>query len=204
MKKAWLVWLLIGLFAIFVAGMALAAKDEAKTKATEAAADTAKAKAEAPVFKYVGAAKCKACHNLEKYGKQYDKWSKGPHAGAYATLANEESTKLAKKLKIKDPQKSDSCLVCHITAYGVPDTLKGEKYTMEEGVSCEACHGAGEKYWPIKIMRDKKLAMKNGLIEPTEELCITCHNEKSPTYKEFKYEEFVKAIDHSFPKKESK
>jgi len=203
MKKAWLIWILIGLFAIFAFGMALAAqKEEAKTEATKEA--KAPEKAKAPVLKYMGAVKCKACHNLEKYGKQYDKWSKGPHAGSYATLANEASMKLAKKMKIKDPQKAGECLACHVTAYGVPDSLRSEKLTLEEGVSCEACHGPGEKYWTMKVMRDKKLALENGLIEPDDALCKTCHNDKSPTFIGFKYDEFVKKIDHSFPKKESK
>lgn len=221
MKKVVFVWFLIGLFAIFVFGMALASKEETKTKATiKVVTDTTKAevkeakttatkkalvdttKAEVPVFKYIGIKKCKACHNLPRTGKLFDKWLKGPHAKAYATLATEESIKLAKELKIKDPQKSKECLVCHITAYGIPDSLKGEKYSVEEGVTCEACHGPGEKYWTMKIMKNKKLAMENGLIEPTEELCITCHNEKSPTYKEFKYKDATKAIDHTYPRKE--
>ncbi len=219
MRKVVFVWFLIGLFAILVVGVGLAQKKETTIKATKEVTDTTKAeikevksvtekavtdtaKAEAPVFKYMGAKKCKGCHNLPKTGKLFDKWLKGPHAKAYATLATEESVKLAKELKIKDPQKSKECLVCHITAYGIPDSLKGEKYSVEEGVTCEACHGPGEKYWTMKIMKNKKLAMENGLIEPTEELCVTCHNKKSPTYKEFKYKDATKAIDHTYPKKE--
>jgi len=201
MRKTWLIWILIGLFAIFVAGIALAEKKEEKT---EAAKETkAVEKAEAPGYMYMGAVKCKPCHNLPKTGKQFDKWSEGPHAGAYATLANEKSQEIAKKMKIKDPQKAGECLICHITGYGVPDSLKSEKLTLEEGINCEACHGAGEKYWPMKIMKNKKLAMENGLIEPTEELCVSCHNEKSPTFIGFKYDEFVKKIDHSYPEEKS-
>ena len=39
-----------------------------------------------------------------------------------------------------------------------------------------------------------------GLLKPTKELCVTCHNKKSPTYKEFVYEEAVKKIAHPLPK----
>jgi hypothetical protein len=41
--------------------------------------------------------------------------------------------------------------------------------------------------------------MKNGLILPTEEVCKTCHNEESPTYRPFNYEEKVKVIAHPDP-----
>jgi hypothetical protein len=168
------------------------------TAAQEAKKDTTKA-AVKPVFGYVGATICKPCHNLPKTGKQYDSWASRKHAQAYLTLANEQSKKLAAEMKIKDPQKSEKCLGCHVTGYGVADSLLGPKYSVEEGVTCEACHGPGDKYKSMKIMKDKKLALANGLIEPTEELCVTCHNKQSPTYKPFKYAEAVKAIDHSYP-----
>jgi hypothetical protein len=164
--------------------------------------DTTKALAKPQVYKYVGAMACKGCHNLPTKGKQFDKWAASKHAIAYKTLASEASKALATKMDIADSQKSDKCLPCHITGYGVADSLKGAKYLIDEGVTCEACHGPGEKYKTMNIMKDKALAMKNGLIEPTKELCITCHNKQSPTYKEFKFEEAVKAIDHSYPKKQ--
>jgi Zn finger protein HypA/HybF involved in hydrogenase expression len=193
MRKSLLILvLLLGVILVF-SGLSWTAQKEAKE-------DTVKVKAAAkPVFGYVGATVCKPCHNLPKTGKQFDMWMSKPHAQAYKTLANEQSIALAKKMKIADAQKSEKCLKCHITAFGVPDSLLGEKYSVDEGVTCEACHGPGEKYKSMKIMKDKELALKNGLIEPTEELCVTCHNEESPTYKPFKYAEKVKAIDHSYP-----
>ena len=33
-------------------------------------------------FKYIGAAKCKMCHNKPDKGEQYNKWLEGPHANA--------------------------------------------------------------------------------------------------------------------------
>jgi hypothetical protein len=164
--------------------------------------DTTKVLAKPQVFKYVGAVACKGCHNFPAKGEQFNKWAGSKHATAYKTLASEASKALATKMSIADPQKSDKCLPCHITAYGIADSLKGPKYLMDEGVTCEACHGPGEKYKTMTIMKDKFQAMKNGLIEPTKEVCVTCHNQKSPTYKAFKFEEFKKIIDHSYPKKE--
>ena len=170
---------------------------EADTAKNEAAKeDTAKV-----VFKYIGTSKCKGCHNADKKGKIYDKWATTKHATAYTTLANEQSKGIAKKMGIKDAQKDKKCLKCHVTGYEQPTT---DKYSAEEGVTCEACHGPGEKYWNISIMRDKKKAMENGLVEPTEELCVTCHNKESPTYKAFKYEEAYKLVEHHPPPPEKK
>jgi hypothetical protein len=82
--------------------------------------------------------------------------------------------------------------------------MKMETLTMEEGVSCEQCHGAGSVYKSNTIMKDRAKALASGMIVPDEKTCITCHNDKSPTFKEFKYEESVKKIAHPRPKAEPK
>jgi hypothetical protein len=155
-------------------------------------------------FKYVGSEKCKMCHKTPKQGEQYKIWSSGPHAKAYETLASEESVEIAKEMEIDDPQKSDQCLSCHITAFGVADSLKMETLTLGEGVSCEACHGAGSEYKKMSIMKDQEKAVAAGLQIIEEETCTRCHNEKSPTYKPFKFEEAVKVIAHPKPEIEAK
>jgi hypothetical protein len=180
-------------------------EEAADTTEKEEAADTTKKEAAAEedttevVFKYIGNTKCKMCHNSPKKGAIHDVWAKTKHATAYATLANEESKKIAKEMGIKDAQKDEKCLICHVTGYGQPTA---DKYSVEEGVGCEACHGPGENYWKPKVMADKKLAMENGLVEPTEELCVFCHNKKSPTYQEFKFKEMYKLVEHHPPKAE--
>ena len=47
-------------------------------------------------------------------------------------------------------------------------------------VQCEACHGPGSDYMKMNIMKDKKLAIENGLILPDEKVCKKCHNENVP------------------------
>jgi formate-dependent nitrite reductase cytochrome c552 subunit len=149
---------------------------------------------------YVGAVKCKPCHNTTKSGKQYSIWAESPHAKAYETLLSDHSQKVAKEMDIADPAKSETCLKCHVTAYLAPAEQKAETYTMEEGVSCEACHGPGELYKSVKVMKSRELALENGMILPDEALCKGCHNPESPTYKEFKFAEAVKQIAHPTPK----
>ena len=77
---------------------------------------------------------------------------------------------------------------------------------MEEGVSCEACHGAGSSFWKMSTM--KKVASGEidakevGFITPDEALCKKCHNAKSPTFVEFDFEKRYAEILHPAPKKE--
>jgi nitrate/TMAO reductase-like tetraheme cytochrome c subunit len=159
-----------------------------------------KAKSGQKSFKYIGTFRCKLCHNAPAKGKVYDWWAGEKHSKAYATLANEQSKNIAKGMGIADAQKSEKCLVCHVTGYNAPPEQKDVKYSMEEGITCEACHGPGEAYQAIKYMKDPALGMKEaGLIKPTNEVCIACHNKKSPTYKEFKFEVAVKQIKHGPP-----
>ncbi len=152
--------------------------------------------------KYVGVSKCKTCHKIKKYGNQYGIWEKGPHANAFKVLASEQSLKIAKEMGIEDPQKSEKCLTCHVTAFGVADSMKAKTFTMEEGIGCESCHGAGADYLMMSTMKNVEKAIASGLIFPTEETCLTCHNENSPTFKPFDFEVRVKEIAHPRPASE--
>jgi len=138
-------------------------------------------------IKYVGAAKCKMCHNKEEKGEQYNKWAGGPHAKAMAALKGADAT-------------NAKCLKCHSTFDSVAENLRGG-ITREEGVSCESCHGAGSAYKVAGIMKDKTKAMANGLIMPDEKLCRKCHNKESPNYKEFNFAAYSKKIAHKDPSK---
>ncbi len=136
-------------------------------------------------FKYIGAAKCKMCHNKPNKGEQYNKWMEGPHANAMKSLSADEA---------KDPK----CLKCHSTAASVDPKLMGG-INPTEGVSCESCHGPGSMYKAPAIMKNQKVAITKGLIVPDEELCKTCHNSESPTFKGFNYEEYLAIIAHPDP-----
>jgi cytochrome c peroxidase len=150
-----------------------------------------------PEHQYVGVKKCKVCHSMKKLaGEEYKIWETSKHAKAYETLGSEEAKKIAKEKGIDDPQKSDACLKCHIIAFGVDKKWIGEDVTKEEGVSCEACHGPGGDYKTKEIMKDREKAIANGLVIPNEKTCTACHNQESPSYKEFKYEEFKEKIKH--------
>ena len=135
-------------------------------------------------YKYVGAAKCKACHLAE--------------------FKACETTKHTKSMdSLKENEKNDpKCLVCHVTGYG----KAAAEGSQLEGVQCEACHGPGSGYKSATIMNKvkwkenpetyKKMAVEAGLIEPTEKVCTTCHNKNSPTFKGFNYAKDLPKVKH--------
>ncbi len=43
------------------------------------------------------------------------------------------------------------------------------------GVQCEACHGAGNDFKKMSIMKDRDAAIANGLVIPTQATCDGCH-----------------------------
>ena len=141
--------------------------------------------ASAQDFKYVGAAKCKMCHNKPEKGAQYAKWEESPHAKAMESLKGADAT-------------NPKCLKCHSTAASVDKSLlAGIK--VEEGVSCESCHGPGSIYKSAAIMKNQKIALSKGMILPDESVCIKCHNSESPNFKGFNFDEYVAKIAHDDP-----
>ena len=151
-------------------------------------------------FKYIGASKCKMCHVKPATGEPYNVWLKGPHANAMKSLASDESKKIATEMGIADPTTDPACISCHSTVGNVDAKLVASA-KMAEGVSCESCHGPGSMYKGASVMKNRELALTKGLIIPDEALCLTCHNEKSPTYKGFNYAEMNAKIAHPNPAK---
>lgn len=151
----------------------------------------------------VGVKKCKVCHKKEEDGDQYGKWMESAHAKAYETLAGAKAKEIAKGKGIDNPQTANECLQCHITALPVMADIANQKITLEEGVSCESCHGAGGDYYKKSTMEGIAAgeieAASVGLVTPDEKTCVKCHNDKSPTFEGFVFDEMVKKIAHPKP-----
>jgi len=146
--------------------------------------------------KYIGLDACRTCHSTAKIGgSEFAKYQTDPHKDAYKTLLNEQSMKIAGEKGIADPTKSGECMKCHTTAWGKKDQ-QSDKFKYEEGITCEGCHGPGEKYKSMNIMKDLQQAVANGLIIPGERQCVACHNPESPTYKKFDFKTFWAKIKH--------
>jgi hypothetical protein len=84
-------------------------------------------------------------------------------------------------IKASNPQYSAFCLNCHGTAADVPVEYRSAEFRIEEGVSCEHCHGPGEQYSTQEIMRDKQKAVSMGLRLLSPQDCLNCHKQK-PTH----------------------
>ena len=158
-----------------------------------------------PKFNYIGAESCGRCHKSEKQGKQLSIWQESIHSHAYKTLLNEESIKIAKELGYeKSPIELDECLICHASGWDVDEASLEKGFAIEDGVQCETCHGPGSEYKSLKIMKNRELAVQNGLVkvfENTEEFCQSCHNPDSPTFSGFDFETMWAKIEHYVPVK---
>lgn len=162
---------------VFVASMFVIATAE------EGAKEEKKAEEKAVKHEYVGADKCKTCH---KKDETHPSWLKTKHATAFEALTEEQ-------------KKDKSCVGCHTTG----TTAAGE---LLVGVQCEACHGPGSDYKSMKIMKDEKLAMENGLLIPDAKTCAKCHNENVPeefrSKEKFDFEKMKAKGVHAMPVEE--
>lgn len=140
---------------------------------------------------HLGPASCAAsqCHGAtvasEEYNvslNEYTVWSRrDPHSGSYKVLLNRESQEIARKLGLPDAHQQDVCLDCH--ADNVAPNMRGERFRIEDGVGCEACHGGAEQW--LGVHDDDPLTGRQDSLElglySTEEpikraqLCLSCH-----------------------------
>jgi len=142
-------------------------------------------------FEYVGAKKCKMCHRGDRKGNVFEKWEQGPHAKAFESL------------KTKGQEKNAKCLECHTTAFNKGGYKLGDPNASDfEGVGCEACHGPGSVYKSTSIMKNRDQALKNGLVNVTEQTCTTCHDgSKCEHAKGFDFKKAMAIVDHTYKNK---
>jgi hypothetical protein len=152
-----------------------------------------------PAYTYEGASKCSLCHSSIDSGDQYGLWLSSGHKQAYSSLSSEKGRAIAKEKKIKNPAQDPKCLSCHLTGYSAPFTMLGPLYRREDGVSCEACHGAGEGYSDFSIMYDREKAIKKGMNPDPKATCVACHDSKAHEMPPFDLDKALKAIAHPIP-----
>ncbi|MCI0341461.1 MAG: cytochrome c family protein [Planctomycetales bacterium] len=175
----------------------------------------AQAKKEEKPVKFIGAAKCKSCHNAKKTGEAFAVWQKTEHAKAFEVLGGDKAKEIGKAKGIPDPQKAPECLRCHVTAHGEPAERLDKKWDPKLGVQCETCHGPGEKHFKARMAAageeggsgdDKekalvKLPAGEILARPPVETCLKCHNTESPSFEGFCFKNRLKEIRHWDPRK---
>lgn len=102
------------------------------------------------------------------------------HASAYEVLFDERSERIARNLGLGAAHEAQICLDCHTDF--VPEDRRGEQFSVEEGIGCEACHGGAERYLEPHDEPDTTHARNLELgLYPTEDprerarLCLSCH-----------------------------
>lgn len=141
--------------------------------------------------KYLGAGSCaaSACHGSEKPRKtnnilqnEYVTWARhGQHSGAWDVLLEADAKRIGMHLGITAPETDPTCLKCHAT-YVSKETLQGERYQLEDGVSCESCHGPAENWIKSHTATGNTHEdnVRNGMrdlfpLEQRARLCMECH-----------------------------
>ncbi len=142
---------------------------------------------------YVGADRCKMCHQTEKSGMQYPLWKERKHSKSFLALSMDLANEFSPDIPaVENP----ACLTCHAPLADKSPNLK------EEGVTCEVCHGPGSDYKKLSVMKDHDEAVKNGLIDyasidDIKAKCLSCH-ENAHNYT-FDFEAAWEIVKHPVP-----
>lgn len=155
-------------------------------------------------FKYIGVDKCAAmCHKGDSKGRQLEIWKDSKHANAFKTLQTSGADAIAKEKGFDTPAaETPECVKCHTLGKAFTGLQFEDSFDKTQGVQCETCHGAGSEYKKLTIMKDRNLAIQNGLTvheNDKDTFCRTCHNPESPTFKEFNLDEYWSKIQHPKP-----
>lgn len=193
---------LLGLVTLAVAGSFL-------LTAANASFDAPSAPAPARADKqFIGAAKCKNCHDKEESGNQYGAWQAAGHSKAFEALGKPEAVEAAATRGVEP--KTEACLKCHTTAHGAPEGAIKKGFDAEAGVQCETCHGPGSEHLKARFAAAASgetpagyqgVAVEEMITSPSVEVCTACHNPESPTYEAFCYYEMRGKIAHLDPRK---
>ncbi len=160
-------------------------------------------------YSYVGNKKCKGCH-LDVHKN----WAKTKMGLAFESLQPGHASESKAKFNLddkKDYTTDPKCLTCHTTGYGKPggyaipdpdDRRAARKAKNLQGAGCEMCHGPGSEY--VKIFEEIDKSQRQytleelrsaGLRKIEKRVCVTCHNEESPTIaadEPFDYDKIMK------------
>ncbi len=116
---------------------------------------------------------------------EYTQWSKrDKHAVAFEMLKSDRAKRMGKVLwNDEDVTSRQECLSCH--ANWVKGAPKPKQINLEQGVSCESCHGPGKEYrfpheekeWRLLSNAEKRAKGMVNVRDPRERAsqCLSCH-----------------------------
>jgi hypothetical protein len=144
---------------------------------------------------YLGAAQCSACHTRPVGAKddfvklrEFRVWRlEDKHSQAYSVLKSPRGRRMGELLGVKDVTKPEvGCLGCHALDPDLTKKREKEAPIVEDGVSCEACHGPGGGWlnlhtipaiWRKKSGEEKARYGLTNLRDPKvrAQVCLSCH-----------------------------
>ena len=140
--------------------------------------------------KYIGPGSCSAsaCHggvapakNSRILQNEFSTWVvQDKHARAYDVLQNPVARRMGNILGIGNPTVEPKCLACHALATSAME--RGREFAINEGVSCESCHGPSSAWLGPHSTRgwSRKQSLALGMYDtenliPRAEKCASCH-----------------------------
>jgi hypothetical protein len=135
---------------------------------------------------FVGAVGCRSssCHGgAGEKRSQYITWSQQDfHTKAFAILTNARSAQIAETVGGGDATVNSRCTVCHSPFQSVAQTRLASTAHVDEGVSCEGCHGAAGSWLRGHTRADWTYAMRvrAGMrdlrnLYVRANTCVACH-----------------------------
>ena len=109
------------------------------------------------------------------------------HAKSWATLATERSARMSAAIGAGKPQETSRCTECHALMQAVNAARVGPLSRVEDGISCETCHGPA-KSW-IRSHTRKDLTHAQNVTTGLRDLenlyirantCVACHQVLPP------------------------
>ena len=180
-KRAVLTALAVALFALFVIVFLASPKADRAEAATRGAA-----------AEHLGVASCAGttCHGRQEGDGavvrqdeilrwQDESSQAGAHSRAWRVLGEPRGLAIGAKLGIGNPQNAAECLGCHAD----PAPAYGPRWTVSDGVGCEACHGPASGAWLTQhyaVGASHGSNVKGGLYpidQPSAraDRCLDCH-----------------------------
>ncbi len=136
--------------------------------------------------KFIGAASCQSssCHGgAGEKRHQFLTWVQEDfHYRAYPVLVNARSAQMAQTLGLTSAQTSARCTVCHSPFQSIAPARLTTTAQVDEGVSCENCHGAAGPWLRGHTRKDWSYATRVGAgmrdlrnFYVRANTCVACH-----------------------------
>ena len=147
----------------------------------------------------IGAPKCKICHTA-KTGNQWEKWLDSNHAKAFTALASDEAKQIAAAQGLGDPQQEA----------GLPQVPHDPGVSRHRGCRRRQGQVRCQRGCRLRVLSRRRIGLQGaqgdagcGRIQggrtapgPERRVLPKCHNEESPTFKGFDFEESWAKIAH--------